>query len=327
MLPWLAAEIIMNLSLFNSNWIKSAAITFGVILWAALLQPVNAQQSLDLIKRLERFQNELSTLQKYVYRGNIRPALKNLNEQTKPSLNTALARLSNSITQLDAEIRRLTGTNEELNHKISRLQARLNKIDGDVEFRLKKLENRLIPTSLTDPVPPKLPKQNNNPNKVASPSKGVLVGAERGVKPFGSKTKSSIKEVSVKESPKKQFDNAYSLIIKQNHDEAEKAFSEFISAHPQHPFASNAYYWLGRTFFVREDFRQAASTFAEGFEKFPQSKKAPATLLNLGMSLSKLSKNQEACITYQKLQKNFNELKGRIKRRLDRERRLSKCRR
>ncbi|MEE2655203.1 MAG: tol-pal system protein YbgF [Pseudomonadota bacterium] len=317
----------MNLLLFNSNCIKFAAIIFGVIFWAALLQPVYAQQSLDLMKRLERLQNELSTLQKYVYRGNVRAALKNLNVQTKPSLNTALARLSNSITQLDAEVRRLTGTNEELNHKISQLQTRVNKIDTDVEFRLKKLESRFIPTSLSDPKLPKFPQQIINPKEVAEPPKGEVEGAERGVRLFGPKTKSSINEISVKESPKKQFDKAYSHIIKQNHDEAEKAFVEFIIAHPKHPFASNAYYWLGRTYFVREDFGQAASTFAEGFKKFPQSKKAPATLLNLGMSLSKLSKSQEACITYQRLQKNFKELKGRIKRKLDRERRLSNCRR
>ena len=317
----------MNLSLFNSNCIKFAAIISGVVLWAALLQPVYAQQSPDLMKRLERVQNELSTLQKYVYRGKVRAALKNLSVQTKPSLNTALARLSNSITQLDTEVRRLTGTNEELNHKISQLQTRVNKIDTDLEFRLKKLESRFTPTSLSDPILPNFQQQNINPGRVTSQSKGELDGAERGVKPFGPKTRSSINEISVKESPKKQFDKAYSYIIKQNHDEAEKAFSEFINAHPKHPFASNAYYWLGRTFFVREDFGQAASTFAEGFEKFPQSKKAPATLLNLGMSLSQLSKNQEACITYQKLQKNFRELKGRIKRRLDRERKLSNCRR
>ena len=128
------------------------------------------------------------------------------------------------------------------------------------------------------------------------------------------------------ETPEQKYDRAHWLIIKRRDFlAAERVLTEFISANRSHQLAPNAYYWLGRTYFVRSNFEQAAITFAEGFQRFPKSKKAPVTLLNLGNSLSRLGKNREACMTYRKLQKNFRQIEEAVKRRLDREQKRSKC--
>ena len=100
----------------------------------------------------------------------------------------------------------------------------------------------------------------------------------------------------------------------------------FIDGNPKHALTSNAHYWLGRTFFVRADYENAAFAFAEGFQKFPETKKAPANLLNLGMSLSRLGKNREACTTYTRLLRTYQDAGDSIKRRITRERRRAKCR-
>jgi TolA-binding protein len=83
---------------------------------------------------------------------------------------------------------------------------------------------------------------------------------------------------------------------------------------------------LGRTYFVRADYENAAFAFAEGFQKFPEAKKAPANLLNLGMSLARLGKNREACTTYTRLLRTYKGAQSSIKRRITRERRRAKCR-
>ena len=317
----------MRVALSSINYTKLFGVISFVFLVGALSQPVKAQHSPEIIKRLQRMQNDLTTLQKYVYRGKVLPAKNFSRPPESKSLNTALARLSNTITQLDAEIRRLTGTNEELNYEISNLKKRLNTLDKDVALRLETLENRLIPNIKNGSLSSKPFQQSVNLKPLVRSSEPSIKGADKGVKPFGIKKSSSENIISVKETPKHQFEKAYSLIIKQNHEAAEQAFTAFIRAHPTHPFASNAFYWLGRTFFVRDNFEQAASTFAQGFQRFPNSKKAQATLLNLGMSLSKLGKEQEACMTYKKLRKTFKNLTSRVNRRLDRERKKSGCRR
>ena len=320
----------MRFALSSINCFKLLGFISFVFFMGALSQPVEAQHSPEIMKRLQRMQNDLTSLQKFVYRGKALPVKKTSRTPDGGSLNTTLARLSNTITQLDAEIRRLTGTNEELNYEISNLKKRLNTLDKDVALRLESLENRLAP-AIKDGSLSSQSTQSSQPSVNLKPlvrqSEPSIKGADKGVKPFGTKKSSSENVISVKESPKHQFEKAYSLIIKQNHEAAEQAFTAFIRAHPTHPFASNAFYWLGRTFFVRDKFEQAASTFAQGFQRFPNSKKAQATLLNLGMSLSKLGKEQEACMTYKKLRNTFKNLTSRVNRRLDREHKKSSCRR
>src|SRR3546814_4312161 len=55
---------------------------------------------------------------------------------------------------------------------------------------------------------------------------------------------------------------------------------------------------LGETYYVRGNYQQAAVTFAEGFETYPDNSKAPDNLLKLGMSLASLGSTQDACGTF-----------------------------
>ena len=102
--------------------------------------------------------------------------------------------------------------------------------------------------------------------------------------------------------------------------------SDFIESYPNNSLAPNAHYWLGRTYFVRKDYENAAITFAAGFQKFPKSGKAPDNLLNLGMSLARLEKKKEACTTFSRLLKFFPTVGDNVKRRVTRERRRLLCR-
>ena len=89
---------------------------------------------------------------------------------------------------------------------------------------------------------------------------------------------------------------------------AEVAFIKFIEDFSEHSLTSNAYYWLGETFYVRKNYIQAAQNFAAGYKKFPKGSKASAQLLKLGISLYALNKNKEACSTFAKLNKEFTKL-------------------
>jgi len=248
---------------------------------------------------------------------------------SSPPPSNLAARLSLRITQLEQEIQRLTGTNEELNHRLGQLQTRLDKMSTDMEFRLKTLEEggtQAVPGAAgaaSETIAPPLAGARQS-----SPPPVPVANAGKGAKVLGTLPQSAATppQQALAESPEQQYDRAHSLIIKQrDYAAAEKALSGFIAAHPTHKLASNAYYWLGRTFFVRSDFENSVATFAEGFQKHPKSEKAPATLLNLGMSLARLGKQREACTTYAHLQRNFPKAEGAVMRRLEAERKTSKC--
>jgi tol-pal system protein YbgF len=92
-----------------------------------------------------------------------------------------------------------------------------------------------------------------------------------------------------------QYQYAFDLMRQTKYDEAEKALSTFVDEYPDHPLAGNASYWLGEAYYVRKDYNNAALTFAQTFQKYPQSGKAPDSLLKLGMSLAALGETADAC--------------------------------
>src|SRR5690606_27265615 len=87
-------------------------------------------------------------------------------------------------------------------------------------------------------------------------------------------------------STQERYNYAYKLLVQSDYADAEAAFREFVSAHPQDPLAGNAQYWLGETYYVRQQYEPAAQAFLQGYQGYPKNPKAPDSLLKLGMSLA-----------------------------------------
>ncbi len=113
-------------------------------------------------------------------------------------------------------------------------------------------------------------------------------------------------------NPAVSYQTAYEMLSRADYESAEIAFKSFIGENPDNSLASNAYYWLGETYYVRKLYKQAARSFAIGFQKFPNGSKAPDQLLKLGMSLVSLGKNEDACATFAKLELEFPNAPPRI---------------
>ena len=64
---------------------------------------------------------------------------------------------------------------------------------------------------------------------------------------------------------------------------------------PNDPLAGNAQYWIGETYYVRGQYKNAADAFLKGYKKYKSSEKAPDTLLRLGMALAELGQKDAAC--------------------------------
>ena len=115
------------------------------------------------------------------------------------------------------------------------------------------------------------------------------------------------------DTPNEQYDYATGLLQRGAYAEAEVALKAFVAQHPKDPLAGNAQYWLGETYYVRSDFKNAAVAFAEGYQKYPNSSKAPDNLLKLGMSLGQTGQKDNACTAFRQLGKQFPAASGAIK--------------
>ncbi len=90
-----------------------------------------------------------------------------------------------------------------------------------------------------------------------------------------------------------------------NYVDAQRAFNTFLTTYPSHPLAANAKYWLGETYFAQTQYTTAAKTFAKAFQEHPQGQKAPDSLLKLALTLDKMNKKDDACLTLLELTKRF----------------------
>jgi tol-pal system protein YbgF len=331
---------------------RAAAAALAVILAVAVpavpaLAQASDTQGLD--NQIQRLQQELNTLQQYVYRGGGAGAAAGTSGSTRPMSGeaaspAAVAQLSVRLNQLQSEIQRLTGQNEEFGHSIREMQARLDKLVTDVDTRLSALERRAGVTpnarntgngaASTGDVAAGQPAQRNEQTQ---PSEGELApgpqiigqlhGDQNGGQSAGGADAAPQQQAAApKETPEQLYARAKSLLLKeQDVVGAERLLREFLDKYPDNSYAAGAHYWLGRTYFVRKDYKQAAFTFAEAFQKYPKSSTAPADLLNLGMSLQQLGKIKEACTAYSRLLQNFPKADDSIKRRATSERQRAKC--
>jgi tol-pal system protein YbgF len=126
-------------------------------------------------------------------------------------------------------------------------------------------------------------------------------------------------------TPQQQYDYAFGLLRQANYADAEQAFAAFLAQHPDDTLAGNAKYWLGETYYVRGNYQQAAVTFAEGFEAYPNNSKAPDNLLKLGMSLASLGSTQDACGTFDVLLDRYADAPATILSRAQRESQRLSC--
>jgi tol-pal system protein YbgF len=101
------------------------------------------------------------------------------------------------------------------------------------------------------------------------------------------------------------YESAYESLLGRRFGAAEGSFKMFLDRHRDHPLAGDAHYWLGETYYVQGDYKQAAQSFLEGYRGFPEGRKAPETLFKLAQSLQQLDQKPQACSTFAEVAKNY----------------------
>lgn len=325
------------------SWVRRALLVAIAVLAAAgsLVSPVYAQSSTDqaLIDQVKRLQRELSTLQLYVYRGEKPPdsAISEIYGSGGVD-KTQAARIDLRLSQIESEMRGLTGQIEEQSFRIDRMGKRLDKLVADVDARLRNLEQRTggRPVASSTELGGS---QGGEPGTLGTVSEDAVSAVRSGdqVQPGSAVSSTGVVASGTTgqsgqnayalagTTAEDQYSHAFSLLSQANYDQAEQALQAFLNEHPNHRLAGNAKYWLGETHYVRGHYQDAAVAFAEGYQTYPNSTKAPDNLLKLGKSLSALGETNDACGTYGELLRRFPNAAPTILKQADQERRRLAC--
>lgn len=342
------------------RWLGLSGYAAGGLGWllvavvAALLSAPHALaqsgELRSLLDRMERLERDIGTLNRQLSRGGKRPLVAGGAVSGGASAGPAMARLDIRLTALDEELRAATGKMEELIYRLGQINGRLDKLVGDVDYRLSVLEKaRTAAPGAPLSGPPRLATVPRAPAVEAGAPGTLGQGFARPPGILGTITDSDLKAITPPSeaptgaaqaavppaaaepavlpegTPKERYTYAFGLLRQAKYDEAEAALRAFIEAHGEEPLASNARFWLGDTYYVRGQFQEAAKTFLQGYKADPKGAKAPDDLLKLGMSLARLEKPKDACVTFAKLKKDFPDAPDRIKKAAARERQRAGC--
>jgi tol-pal system protein YbgF len=110
---------------------------------------------------------------------------------------------------------------------------------------------------------------------------------------------------AVASSPDKLYESAYDHLLGRRFGPAEAEFKLFIDRYSDNPLAGDAQYWLGETYYVQNDYKQAAQSFLKSYRDYGKGRKAPDSLLKLGLSLNQLGQKPQACSSFAEVAKQF----------------------
>ncbi|MEO7012889.1 MAG: tol-pal system protein YbgF [Dokdonella sp.] len=240
---------------------------------AVFVLPAQAQQRLSLSERVQRLEQQSS--------GGAQGSVD----------------LVNQIQALQSQVQALQGQVEELHHQLGEAQQRAKDQYIDLDSRLGRIEGGR-PTAA--PAPAAM-----NPNAdegmqdiqlgvpATSDVSKSLTSADSQLAPVdqASATASSsqagkiadeLASVADPEAEKRSYDEAFSALKDGRYAESARRFQAFIDQYPGADLTGNAYYWLGESYYVTQNYRVALETFNTLLSRFPQNQKAPDALLKTG---------------------------------------------
>jgi len=282
----------------NRANLRRLILTSVAVVMAMIMPAVAASQSVS--KRLENIEKQLKAVQRKVFKAGSEfprqdvPATSSQKAGAGDDMagRVNFADIEARISQLETQLRQLTGRIEEGNYQTDNLKQQMETMARDYEFRFKELEK----------------------SAAAKTSARAPSGAE--AVPLPAKNIEKNRAVFLPDgSEKEQYSYAQKLVTKGQYAEAERALEEFLKRHPKATLAGNAQYWLGQTYYVRKAYTKATRAFLEGYNSYPKSQKAPAFLLKIGMSLNAMGEKKDACDAYRELGARFpDSMENKVKR-------------
>ena len=280
-------------------------VSLFVIIFILNIQNKSFSEESEIYDILNVIQKDLKTLEKAVYSGN---SFSTIQSSGSDLYEDALTRHLLKLSDIEQQFQELTNKFEEINFKIDKLSSRISKNQADSQIRFQDLEKarlsgRLQSTDIvSDQSENKLP-GSSEAQELGRISDEDLKSAQmvqrtQSVESTGTViTEKYISEEKIlpEGTPKEQYDFALSFVKVGDYETAEIALREFVDTNAKDELAGNAQYWYAETFRIRQLYQDAATAYLDGYQKYPNSTKAPVNLLKLGVSLVQIGEKDQGC--------------------------------
>ncbi len=196
--------------------------------------------------------------------------------------------LVNQINALQSQVQTLQGQVEELRHQLDEMKGRSKDQYIDLDSRIGRLEGRspgaapaaavpgngqLQDVPLGSPVTaPQAPPPQSAPVDTGANPTDMNAPGETGMAP----------PPAGPGDAKSAYDQAFNALKDGRYAESARQFQAFIGQYPNDELTPNAYYWLGESYYVTQNYPISLDTFRKLLAQYPDSQKAPDALLKVG---------------------------------------------
>ena len=268
---------------------------FIIFLFLLNFSALGEENLLTLKQQLDRLQREVNDLSKLTFQ---RDDNNSNNSSSENSMNVTAFDMR--IYDLEKDIKTLHSNFEDLVFQFDEIKSLFDelsiKIDTALINKVENIKTSEIPTAKMDNE-----NEENKKNTLGTLKINSEDLSEDNLEEVNNSLDSEIQNLK----PDEQFQLAFDLLRSQKFDQAKIALKKFIVNNPDNKLSGSAHYWLGEIHLLKKDYREAALVFAEGYQKYPSSIKAPENLYKLAEALSKIDKKNEACNTFEKFLKEY----------------------
>ena len=183
--------------------------------------------------------------------------------------------LLNKLTQLQGEMQALRNQVEQLQNENEQLKQRSREQYLDLDSRLQRIEGGAAVSSAPRTSAPAA----SNPPAAASavPARNPAPAAAAA---------NPADEAAA-------YGAAFDQLKRGDYVESARGFRAFLETYPQASLAPNAWYWLGESYYVTQNYDVALESFERLLQQFPGSGKAADALLKKGYCLLELNRADE----------------------------------
>ena len=286
----------------NAAQFLRSGLTMAALLASAVVALPASAQRLSLAERVER-----------------------LEQQQAGGQGGNAVDLVNQINALQQQVQNLQGQVEELKHQLDEARQRSKDQYIDLDSRIGRMEGHAPNGAPPPPAgagardnapPPDIQLGNGNGNGDQPPpaprnnahdvpqnargNVGELRDDERGdlnAPPpdrgaAGEQDRGGAPADAAGEQP--TYDAAFAALKDGRYAESARRFQTFLDRYPSSGLASNAYYWLGESYYVTQNYKIALQSFQTLLQRYPESQKAPDALLKVGYSQYELKQWDQA---------------------------------
>ena len=190
-----------------------------------------------------------------------------------------VGQLLDRVVAMEEEVRRLRGRLEESEFRGRQLGQTVEKLQGDVDYRLQQLEGGARSPAAQSSPPAAPPRPNPPPAAAAS------------------------------RPPERAIADGQAALARRDFAAAEAAAREVLAVRNS-PRATDGHLLLGDALTAKRDFAGAALAYNEGFTRGRNGPRAPEAMIGLAGAFASLGSRREACDTLDDLRSNFPNLRG-----------------